>query len=78
MTDIQPQWYVSESVCALCDQGRHLAHIVRVGPRWFAFDATRRKREGIGCLLLGSFARQSAAMEAAESATVHPSFQFIQ
>src|SRR5579862_8647095 len=66
----QPQWFVSGEACALCDDERHLAHIVRAGSRWFAFDATHPNGEGIGCLFLGSFVRRSTAMAAAESETL--------
>jgi len=65
-----PQWFVSDQVCALSDPERHLAHIVRIGEQWFAFDATRPNREGTGFAFLGSFVRRMTAMEAAESATL--------
>ena len=63
----QPQWYVSGQACALCDQERHLAHIVRANDKWFAYDATHSDREGSGFLLLGSFVRRGMAMEAAQA-----------
>jgi hypothetical protein len=63
----QPQWYVSGQACALCDQERHLAHILRANDKWFAYDATHSDREGRGFLLLGSFVRRLTAMEAAQS-----------
>jgi hypothetical protein len=66
----QPQWYVSGEACALCDQERHLAHIVRANDKWFAYDATHPNGEGTGFLLLGSFVRRVTAMEAAQSATL--------
>lgn len=65
-----PQWFVSGEACALCDDERHLAHIVRAGNRWFAFDATHPNGEGVGCLFLGSFVRRLTAMAAAESETL--------
>jgi hypothetical protein len=65
-----PQWFVSGLACALCDDERHLAHVVRAGNRWFAFDATRANSEGNGCRLLGSFIRRLTAMAAAESETL--------
>jgi hypothetical protein len=68
-----PKWFISDSVCALCDRERHLAHIVRQGRQWFAFDATRPGPEGLGCLFLGSFARILTAMEFAESETLKTS-----
>jgi hypothetical protein len=64
------QWFISKEACALCDDERHLAHIVRAGERWFAFDATRPNGEGCGCLFLGSFVRLLTAMAAAESDTL--------
>lgn len=60
-------WRMSDRVCGLCDQERHLAHIVKLGGRWFAFDATHSSAEGNGFLFLGSFAGRAAAMNAAES-----------
>jgi hypothetical protein len=66
----QPQWYVSGQACALCDQERHLAHIVRANDKWFAYDATHADKEGRGFLLLGSFVRRLMAMEAAQAATL--------
>ncbi len=66
-----PKWFISDSVCALCDRERHLAHIVKQGSQWFAFDATRPATEGLGCLFLGSFARIFTAMEFAESETLN-------
>ena len=66
----QPQWYVSGHACALCDQERHLAHIVRANDKWFVYDATRTDRGGRGFLLLGSFVRRTTAMEAAQAETL--------
>lgn len=66
----QPQWYVSGQACALCDQERHLAHIVRANDKWFAYDATHSDRGGRGFLLLGSFVRRLTAMEAAQAETL--------
>lgn len=66
----EPQWYVSGHACALCDQERHLAHIVKAGDRWFAYDATHADRDGRGFLLLGSFIRRLTAMEAAQAETL--------
>jgi hypothetical protein len=63
----QPQWYVSGQACALCDQERHLAHIVRANDKWFAYDATHSDTAGSGFLLLGSFVRRLTAMEAAQA-----------
>ena len=66
----QPQWYVSGQACALCDQERHLAHIVRANDKWFAYDATHADSQGSGFLLLGSFVRRTTAMEAAQAETL--------
>jgi hypothetical protein len=66
----QPQWYVSGQACALCDQERHLAHIVRANDKWFVYDATHADSEGRGFLLLGSFVRRLTAMEAAQAETL--------
>jgi hypothetical protein len=66
-----PQWFVAGEACALCDEERHLAHIVRAGNKWFAFDATHPNGEGVGCLFLGSFVRRLSAMAAAETETLH-------
>jgi hypothetical protein len=33
-------WRHSASICALADGERHLGHIVQIGGRWYAFDAT--------------------------------------
>jgi len=66
----QPQWYVSGQACALCDQERHLAHVVRANDKWFAYDATHPDRDGTGFLLLGSFVRRCTAMEAAQVETL--------
>jgi hypothetical protein len=66
----QPQWYVSGQACALCDQERHLAHVVRANDKWFAYDATHSDSAGSGFLLLGSFVRRLTAMEAAQTETL--------
>jgi len=66
----QPQWYVSGHACALCDQERHLAHVVRANDKWFAYDATHADRDGSGFLLLGTFVRRRTAMEAAQADTL--------
>ncbi len=71
MQNLSPvQWQVSENVCALCDSERHLAHLVMLRSRWFAFDATRSNEQGTGFKLLGSFARLETAMEIIESETL--------
>jgi hypothetical protein len=62
----RPGWRISDGVCTRADNERHLAHIVRLGGRWFAFDATRSSDEGGGFLFLGSFTRKETAMDVAE------------
>jgi hypothetical protein len=66
----QPVWQISDHVCTRGDHERHLAHIVRLGDRWFAFDATHSGSDGNGFLFLGSFARKETAMKAAEDGAV--------
>lgn len=65
----QIHWYLSWPACVLCDGERQLAHIVRTGDRWFAYDATQPDAERTGCLFLGSFVRLFTAMETAELET---------
>jgi hypothetical protein len=62
----RPGWRISRGVCTRSDHERHLAHIVRLGDRWFAFDATHSSSDGSGFLFLGSFSRKETAMDAAE------------
>jgi SOS-response transcriptional repressor LexA len=62
----RPVWRISDRFCARSDHERHLAHIVKVGDRWFAFDATHSSSEGNEFLFLGSFARRETAMDAVE------------
>jgi hypothetical protein len=62
----RPGWRISDRVCSRSDHERHLAHIVRLGDKWLAFDGTRSGREGNRFLFLGSFARKETAMDAAE------------
>ena len=62
----RPDWHISDHICARCDHERHLAHIVKVGDQWLAFDATHANSEGNGLLFLGSFAQRETAMDAAE------------
>jgi phage repressor protein C with HTH and peptisase S24 domain len=61
-------WQISDRLCAWSDQERHLAHIVKLGDRWFASDSTHSSGESGGFLFLGSFAGKEAAMDAAEDA----------
>jgi hypothetical protein len=62
----RPVWRDSAEICALADEERHLGHILRVGGRWHAFDATHFNEESNGFRRLGSFASKSAAKEAVE------------
>jgi SOS-response transcriptional repressor LexA len=62
----RPDWRISDHVCVRSDHERHLAHIIKLGDEWLAFDATRYNREGNGFLCLGSFAQREAAMDAAD------------
>ena len=62
----RPGWVISDHICAWGDRERHLAHIVKLGDRWFAFDSTHSNSESNGFLFLGSFARKETAMDAAE------------
>lgn len=67
-TDLQaaPSWRNSSEICALADGERHLGHILQIGGRWYAFDATHSNEDGDGFLNLGSFAGISSAKEAVE------------
>ena len=60
----EPAWRNSNSVCALADGERHLGHILKIGGRWLAYDATHFNEESNGFRSLGTFASQSAAKEA--------------
>jgi hypothetical protein len=64
-----PAWRDSPEICALADQERHLGHIVQIGGRWFAFDATHSNEESKGFRNLGSFASMTSAKEAVELAS---------
>lgn len=62
----RPEWRNSNSICALADWERHLGHILKIGGRWHAFDATRFNDDLNGFRVLGSFAGMNAAKEAVE------------
>lgn len=62
----QPEWRNSNSICALADGDRHFGHILKIGGRWHAFDATRFNDDLNGFRVLGSFASMNAAKEAVE------------
>jgi hypothetical protein len=59
-------WRNSESICALADGERHLGHVLKIGERWYAFDATHPNEESNGFRQLGSFASIASAKEAVE------------
>jgi hypothetical protein len=61
-----PVWRNSPEICALADRERHLGHIVQIGGRWYAFDATHFNEESNGFRSLGSFASPAPAKEAVE------------
>jgi hypothetical protein len=61
-----PAWRNSQQICALADGERHLGHILRIGGRWYAFDATHPNETGDGFRGLGSFASIASAREAVE------------
>jgi hypothetical protein len=63
----QRAWRISDEICILCDEERQLAHVVKLGDRWFAFDATRSSDDDTGFSYLGSFARKEAALQAIEA-----------
>ena len=48
-------WRNSGHVCALSDSERHIGHIIKIGGRWHAFDATHSNSTGDGFRTLGAF-----------------------
>jgi hypothetical protein len=66
----KPVWRNSHSVCALADDERHLGHVLKVGGRWHAFDATHFNEELNGFRFLGSFASLAAGKEAVGQSTI--------
>jgi hypothetical protein len=62
----KPVWRNSPKICALADGERHLGHTVRIGERWYAFDATHFNENADGFRNLGSFASLVSAREAVE------------
>jgi hypothetical protein len=62
-----PAWRDSQEICALADGERHLGHVIKIGGRWHAFDATHFNDESNGFRSVGTFASISAAKEALES-----------
>jgi hypothetical protein len=61
-----PAWRVSAHICALSDGERHLGHIVKVGMRWHAYDATHSNETEDGFLCLGNFVSMESAKDAVE------------
>ncbi|HVY91147.1 MAG TPA: hypothetical protein VHA14_00305 [Bryobacteraceae bacterium] len=61
-----PAWRTSAHICALADGERHLGHIVKMGMRWHAYDATHSNETGDGFLCLGNFVSMESAKEAVE------------
>ena len=59
-------WETSADVCALCDEERHLGHVVKIANRWAAYDTTKLNLSCTGFLCLGTFASQAAARHAVE------------
>jgi hypothetical protein len=59
-------WRDSNSICALADDERHWGHILRIGGRWYAFDATHFNNTSNGFRCLGTFASRGAAKQAVE------------
>ena len=66
-----PAWRISAQICALSDGERHLGHIVKVGSRWHAYDATRSNETGDGFLCLGNFVSMESAKAAVEQSCGH-------
>jgi hypothetical protein len=62
-------WRNSSEICALADGERHLGHILQIGGRWYAFDATHFNDDLDGFRTLGSFANIHAAKQAVEASS---------
>lgn len=60
----EPVWRNSPAICALADGERHLGHVMKLGGRWQAFDATHFNNDSNGFQVLGTFVSLSAAKEA--------------
>ena len=63
-------------VCALADEERHLGHIMLIGGRWHAFDATHFNDESNGFRSLGTFASVEAAKESVVQSISHAPAKF--
>jgi len=61
-----PVWRNSTAICALADGERHLGHILEIGGRWYAFDATHSDEKSNGFRNLGSFASRESAKQVVE------------
>jgi len=59
-------WRDSDHICALSDGERHIGHVVKIGGRWHAFDATHSNEAGDGFRPLGTFTALNAAKQAVE------------
>lgn len=64
-------WRNSKDICALADGERHLGHILQIGGRWYAFDATHFNENSDGFRGLGSFASMLSAKQAVEVCSSH-------
>jgi len=72
----QPSWRNSPEICALADGERHLGHILQIGGRWYAFDATHFNDDADGFRTLGSFASLVSAKEAVELSSGYRQVQY--
>jgi hypothetical protein len=62
-------WHISEHLCALRDNERHLGHLTKTGNHWEAYDSTHLNPEGNGFRFLGTFTSIDIAKTAVEEAT---------
>ncbi len=59
-------WRTSGQACALSDGDRHIGHVLKIGARWHAFDATQSNEMGNGFRSLGVFTSPEAGQRAVE------------
>lgn len=59
-------WRDSGHICAVSDGERHIGHVVKIGGRWHAFDATHSNEAGDGFRSLGTYAALNSAKDAVE------------
>lgn len=59
-------WRNSYHICVLSDSERHIGHMVRIGGRWHAFDATHSNAAGDGFRSAGTFVAAESARNAVE------------